>query len=126
VTVVGEAANGRAAVSQALTWRPDVVVMDIAVPELNGIDAAREIRAQLPDTQVVMLSMQTSAEHMVRALQAGALGCLFKESAGREVLDAIGAVHAGRRYICRQIGDTVIDELLRPGTAVPARTPAGL
>jgi DNA-binding NarL/FixJ family response regulator len=97
------------------------VVMDIAMPELNGIDAAREIRAQLPGTQVVMLSMHASAEHVVRALQAGALGYLLKESAGREVLDAIRAVHAGRRYICRQIGDAVIDDLL--SAAIPARTP---
>jgi DNA-binding NarL/FixJ family response regulator len=123
VTVVGEAANGRAAVSQALSLRPNVVVMDIAMPELNGIDAAREIRAHLPGTQVVMLSMHASAEHVVRALQAGALGYLLKESAGRELLAAIQAVHAGRRYISHLIGETVVDELLRQGTAVPARTP---
>jgi DNA-binding NarL/FixJ family response regulator len=87
-TVVGEAANGRAAVSQALSLRPDVVVMDIAMPELNGIDEAREIRAQLPNTRIVMLSMHASAEHVVRALQAGALGYLLNESAGCEVLAA--------------------------------------
>jgi DNA-binding NarL/FixJ family response regulator len=121
VTVVGEAANGRAAVSQALSLRPDVMVMDIAMPELNGIDAAREIRAQLPGTQVVILSMHASTEHVVRALQAGAMGYLLKESAGREVLAAIQAVHAGRRYISQQSGETVIDELL--SAAIPARTP---
>jgi DNA-binding NarL/FixJ family response regulator len=123
VSVVGEAANGRAAVSQALSLRPDVVVMDIAMPELNGIDAAREIRAQLPGTQVVMLSMHASAEHVVRALQAGALGYLLKESAGREVLAAIQAVHAGRRYISKNIGETIIDDLMRQDAATPARTP---
>ena len=122
-TVVGEAGNGRAAVSLALTLRPDVVVMDIAMPELNGIDAAREIRAQLPNTQIVMLSMHASAEHVVRALQAGALGYLLKESAGRDVLAAIQAVHAGRRYISHPIGETVVDDLLRQGASRAAHTP---
>jgi DNA-binding NarL/FixJ family response regulator len=123
VTVVGEAANGRAAVSQALSLRPDVLVMDIAMPELNGIDAAHEIRAQLPGTQVVILSMHASTEHVVRAFQAGALGYLLKESAGREVLDAIRAVHAGRRYISKSFGVSAIDDLLRQEAVTPARTP---
>ncbi len=121
--VVGEAANGRAAVARVLALRPDVAVLDIAMPELNGIDAARAIRAQQPGTQVIMLSMHASSEHVVRALQAGALGYLLKESAGRELLAAIQVVHAGRRYLSARLGEGAIDTLLREHAEHPARTP---
>jgi len=103
--------------------RPDVAVVDIAMPELNGIEATREIRQTCPTTQVVILSMHSTAEHIFRALEAGALGYLLKESAGMEVVDAVRAVHAGRRYLSQRIADTVVDDYLRQRQAAEAKSP---
>ncbi|MBW2566882.1 MAG: response regulator transcription factor, partial [Deltaproteobacteria bacterium] len=98
ISVVGEAADGRKAVRQVEQLQPDVVVMDIAMPELNGIDAAEQIRKTCPSTEVVILSMHASTEHISRALRVGALGYILKESAGAEVVNAVRSVHGGRRY----------------------------
>ena len=103
VQVVGAAANGREAVRQALELKPDVLVMDIAMPELNGIEAARLLREKCPGIRVVILSMHSDAEHVYRALEAGAAGYLLKESAGTEVIAAVRAVREGRRYLGRAI-----------------------
>lgn len=110
--VVGTAADGREAVNQARQLRPDLVVMDIAMPGLNGIEAARAICEALPETRVLILSMQSSPEHVFRALQSGARGYLLKESAGVELVAAIRAVHAGRRYLSEHISETVMSDYL--------------
>jgi len=123
IIVVGDAADGRQAVRRVQQLRPDVAVIDIAMPELNGIEATHEIRQTCPTTQVVILSMHSTAEHIFRALEAGALGYLLKESAGREVVDAVRAVHAGRRYLSQRIADTVVDDYLRQRQAAEARSP---
>ena len=112
ISVVGDAANGRQAVRLALQLHPDVVVMDIAMPELNGIEATRQIHDASPSTQVVILSMHSTTEHIFRALQAGARGYLLKDSAGAEVVAAVRAVHAGRRYLSRKIASTVLDDYI--------------
>ena len=109
ITVVGDAADGREAVRQVKRLRPDVVVMDIAMPELNGIEATQQIRESCPATQVVILSMHGNREHIFRALQAGAKGFVMKESAGKEVVDAVFSVHSGRHYLSHQISETMID-----------------
>jgi DNA-binding NarL/FixJ family response regulator len=87
ISVVGDVANGREAVRFVLQQHPDVVVLDIAMPELNGIEATQQIHDASPSTQVLILSMHSTTEHIFRALQAGARGYLLKESAGTEVLD---------------------------------------
>jgi DNA-binding NarL/FixJ family response regulator len=106
--VVGEAANGREAVAAAAELRPDVVVMDISMPDMTGIEAARRIHAARPETRIVMLSMHGNAEHVFRALEAGATGYLLKEAAGVELVTAIRAVHAGRRYLTEKVNELVI------------------
>jgi DNA-binding NarL/FixJ family response regulator len=106
--VVGEAGNGRDAVAAAAQLKPDVVVMDISMPDMNGVEAARRVRAARPETHVVMLSMHGNAEHVYRALEAGATGYLLKESAGAELVAAIRAVHAGRRYLTEKVNELVI------------------
>lgn len=106
--VAGQAANGREAVSAAAELKPDVVVMDISMPDMNGVEAARRIRVAQPATRVVMLSMHGNAEHVYRALEAGATGYLLKESAGAELVAAIRAVHAGRRYLTEKVNELVI------------------
>ena len=110
--VVSEASNGREAARQVLHANPDVVIMDLAMPELNGVEATRQIREKCPATKVIILSMHSSSEHIFQALKAGAHGYLLKESAGMEVISAIRVVHSGKRYLSEKIGDVMIDEYI--------------
>ncbi len=123
IAVVGDAPNGRLAVQQTQQLAPDVVVMDIAMPELNGIVAARQIREISPATQIIILSMHSTPEHIRHALQAGAQGYLLKESAGAEVVQAVRAVHAGRRYLSQKITETVINDYVLQRAADGAEDP---
>jgi DNA-binding NarL/FixJ family response regulator len=111
--VVGGAANGREAVRAARELQPDVVIMDLAMPELNGTEATQQIHDASPSTHVLVLSMHSTAEHIYRAFQAGAQGYLLKESAGPELLAAVRTVHAGRRYLSQKIAETVVDDYIR-------------
>ena len=113
IKVVGEAGNGRDAVRAVKKLRPDVVVMDILMADLNGIEATDQICQECPATRVVILSMQSSSESILRALRAGARGYLFKESAGRELVQAIHAVHAGHRYLSAKVSDEVVSACLK-------------
>ena len=99
IEVVAEVANGREAVRRALELAPQVVLMDIGMPDMNGVEATALLLAKLPGVRVIALSMHGDAEHVQRALQAGAAGYLLKESAAAEVVAAVRAVHAGRRYL---------------------------
>lgn len=123
IIVVGDAADGREAVRQAQELGPDVVVMDIAMPELNGIEATYQLREMCPAIQIVILSIHSAPEHILRALRAGARGYLLKESAGTEVVEAVRAVRAGRRYLSQRISDAVIDGYLRQDPGDRVRSP---
>jgi len=123
IKVVGDAANGHEAVHQVERLRPDVVVMDIAMPELNGIEATQQIREGCPSAQVVILSMHYTSEHIFRALQAGARGYLLKESAGIEVVNAVRTVQAGHRYLSQKISDKVIDNYVHQREAAETTSP---
>ena len=107
--VVGEAASGTEAVRLAGKLDPDVVIMDIAMPELDGIEATARILAVRPRTRVIILSMHATSEHIYRALKTGARGYVLKESAGTEVVAAVRSVSAGSRYLSHKIADVVID-----------------
>jgi two-component system, NarL family, response regulator NreC len=111
--VVAHAQDGREAVRKTAELKPDVVIMDIVMPELDGIEATRLIHASSASTQVVILSMYSTSEHIFRALQAGAKGYLLKESAGAELLAAVRSVHAGRRYLSQKITENVLDNYVR-------------
>jgi DNA-binding NarL/FixJ family response regulator len=115
IRVIGTAPDGRTAIDEVRRLKPAVVVMDIAMPALNGIDATMEILRVQPGTNVLILSMHYSSEHVYRALQAGACGYLLKESAGAEVVQAVRAAAAGRRYLSQKITDTVVEDYLREG-----------
>ena len=112
IEVVGLAENGRDAVRAAMDLRPDIVLMDHAMPLLNGTEATRLIRERCAGTRVIMLSMYSDAVHVYRALQAGATGYIIKRSVAKEVVDAIYAVHRGGRYLSRQLADIVIDHVV--------------
>jgi DNA-binding NarL/FixJ family response regulator len=109
IKVVGEAENGRKAIDSVIKIKPNVAVMDITMPELNGIEAAQVIHESLPETGIVILSIHSDLEHIFRALQAGANGYLLKESAGSEVISAVRAVFLGRRYLSPGIRDTMME-----------------
>ena len=100
ITVIGEAKDGRDAVAQAIALRPDIVIMDIAMPGLNGIEATHMIHQSLPMVKIIILSMHNTSEYVFRAMQAGAQGYILKESAGSEIHNAIHAVMAGKSYCC--------------------------
>jgi DNA-binding NarL/FixJ family response regulator len=107
--VVGTAENGREAVAEVLRLAPHVVVMDISMPDLSGIDAARRIHASLPGVAIVMLTMHSGAQYVFEALEAGVRGYLLKESASVEIVDAVRAVEQGRRYLSRKVAEILAD-----------------
>ncbi len=111
--VVGNAANGRSAIKKIAELQPDVVILDITMPELNGIEASYQIVQNWPKIKIIILSMHATTAHIVRALQAGARGYLLKESAGIEVVNAVRAVWAGNRYLGQKISDRVLDDYIR-------------
>lgn len=102
-SVVAEAADGRQAVEQAEATQPDVAVLDIAMPNLSGIEAAQRISATLPHTAIVILSMHSDEGYVLRALKAGAKGYLLKDSAEGDLIEAIKAVHEGRAFFSSEI-----------------------
>jgi DNA-binding NarL/FixJ family response regulator len=119
IEIVGTAANGREALTQVLQIQPRVVVLDISMPELDGIETTRQILAKLPDTAIVILSMHSSAQHVFHALEAGARGYLLKESAAKEIIDAVRAMQSGRRYLSAKVAEIVAEGLSDRATVSP-------
>jgi DNA-binding NarL/FixJ family response regulator len=123
IKVVGEAADGHEAVRRVEKVKPDVVVMDIAMPGLNGIEATKKIRKACSAVRVLILSMHDTAEHIYQALQAGAQGYLLKESAGEEVIKAVRALCKGKRYLSEKISETVVNDYLQQRTLEKKKSP---
>ena len=103
IEIVATAANGQEAVEQAIQNCPDVVLMDISMPIMNGIEATKLICEVCKNTKVAILSMHHTSEYLQRALKAGAQGYLLKDSAGAEVIAAIHALHEGKSYFSQKI-----------------------
>ena len=119
IRVVGTAIDGRQAVREVVKLQPEVVVMDIAMPQMNGIEAAREIRARAASARVVILSMHSSVEHVHHALAAGAYGYVLKQSVAQEIIEAVRAVRAGRRYLSPGIAELIAEGISRGAAASP-------
>jgi two-component system, NarL family, response regulator NreC len=113
MAVVAEAADGRECVRLAEEQSPDVVVMDIAMPNMNGIEATRRITDGRPHPAVVILSMHQDESYILRALKAGAKGYLLKDSVRADLLEAIRAVAQGRSFLTRKIGRTLQEDYIR-------------
>ena len=112
--LVGAVADGRAVLEAAVRLRPDVVLMDISMPLLNGIDATRQLKQILPDVKVIFLTMHADSAYVVEGLRAGASGYLLKWSAEEELLGAIREVLQGRIYITTLVGEEVLEILRKP------------
>ena len=112
-TVAGEAEDGRQAVAMVESLKPDVVVMDIGMPLLNGIEAARQIRTAHPDTQIVMLSMHSDEGYVLRALKAGAKAYLLKDSAEADLARAIRAAAEGKSFFSPAVGKVLLEDYMR-------------
>jgi two-component system, NarL family, response regulator NreC len=111
--VVAEAADGAEAVELALREKPDVAVIDIGMPNLNGIEAARRITDKLPGTAVVILSMHSDESYVLRTLKAGARGYLLKDSPESDLINAIQAVHQGKAFFSPAISKMLVEDYMR-------------
>ena len=124
--VVGEAEDGLAAVKKVAQLQPDVVVMDIAMPLLNGLEATRQIHRDYPRVRVLILTMHENEEYIRQVLAAGALGYVLKDAAARDLLGAIRSVHEGDAVLSPAITRLVIEDYLRWGDIRPEDTTDGL
>ena len=109
IKVVGTAASGHQAIERILALSPHVAILDVSMPELDGIAVTRQVLAARPTMAIVILSMHSSAQHVMQALEAGARSYLLKESAGREIAETVRAVHLGRRHLSGRIAEIVAE-----------------
>jgi len=113
LTVVGEASNGRDAVEMIQKLQPDLVLMDVAMSELNGIDAARQVHAALPSARIIMLSMHEDRQYVFESLKAGATGYVLKSAAFQDLIAAIDTVMSNRNYISPGLSHVVMNDYIR-------------
>ena len=111
--VVAEASDGRQAVEQAETAQPDVAVLDIAMPNLSGIEAAQRMTAALPQVAIVILSMHSDEGYVLRALKAGVKGYVLKDAAEGDLMEAIKAVHQGKTFFSPEISRMLVEDYVR-------------
>jgi NarL family two-component system response regulator LiaR len=114
IKVIGEAQNGRQAIAKARTLRPDVILMDLAMPEMDGITAIRHITTDQPDTRILVLTSFATDDRIFRAIKAGALGYLLKDSGPKELVQAIHRVHAGESSLHPLVARRLLQELSKP------------
>ncbi len=112
IKVIGEAGTGREVVRQTAKLKPDIILMDIAMPELNGIEATKQIIESHSAAKIIILSMYSTTQHIFQALKAGAKGYILKESAGDDIIKAVRTVHSGKTFLCDEITDLVVGDYI--------------
>lgn len=112
INVVGEAGNGSEALESARTLRPDILVLDIRMPEMTGLEAAAKLKQYAPDTKAVILSMHDSEEYVLQALDAGAYGYLLKDTDKHEFVKALKQIHGGSKYFSGAVSNVLASRLL--------------
>ncbi len=117
VEVVAQAADGVEAVEKAELTRPDIVVADLTMPRLGGLEVIRRLREKVPNTKVLVLTMHQEDEYVLQAVRAGASGYLVKDSAASELLAAVRSLHAGRGHFGPQASKVLAEQLQHPGRA---------
>ncbi|HEX8997270.1 MAG TPA: response regulator transcription factor [Ktedonobacterales bacterium] len=113
IEVVGEASDGKQALAEAQRLQPDVVLMDITMPEMNGIEATRQVKRALESTRVLILTMHENEEYLFQVLRAGASGYILKEAAGTELITAIRVVFSGRFYMSPSAQSMMVGDYLQ-------------
>ena len=111
IEVVGETDNGRDAVKLTLELKPEIVIMDVAMHDMNGIEATRQIKTENPEIQVIILSMHSERQIVIGCFRAEASGYLLKDSSSSELVEAIRTVHLGRKYLSQKISNIVLQEI---------------
>jgi two-component system response regulator NreC len=111
--VVGEATNGREAIEAVRFLHPDIVLMDISMPELSGLQATRIIKKELPQTQIVILTMHETEEYIAQILQAGATGYVLKQAADRDLIEAVRIARSGDTYLYPKIANRLVSDYLK-------------
>ena len=112
--IVGQAINGRVAVDKALELRPDVIIMDIAMPQMNGIEAAKRIKKKLPKTKILILSMYSHEHYIHELLETGVSGYILKDSSGRDIIKAIHAAMNDETFLSPSISKVLVDTYRSP------------
>lgn len=110
IDVVGEACSGREGVDMCVALSPDVVILDVAMPQMNGVEATRQIRQNVPSTGILVLTMHKDAIYLREALRAGAKGYLLKDAIDKDLLDAVRAVARGDGFLSPGVSGTVLDD----------------
>ncbi len=124
--VVGEASDGREAVKKATELKPDVILMDIAMANLNGLEATRQIKKHLPSAKVIMVTMHKNEEYVLQSFQAGASGFILKEGAVEELVSAIRSINSDKSFLSPSISKTLIDAYMRKMETGKTETPFDL
>lgn len=118
IEVVAHAENGKVAVEEAIIYKPDIVIMDIGMPVLSGIEATTIIKSKMPDIKVIALSMHSDKHYIKGMLEAGATGYLFKNCTHSQLIEAIETVYAGKKYLSDEITEVLIDDYLNKGDSI--------
>ncbi len=114
IEVIGQAADGNEAIQKSIHFKPDVVLMDISMPNINGIEATKKIKLKVPDIKIIAISMHSDMQYVRGILEAGADGYLLKNCTYRQLTDAIQSVYAGKKFLSEDITEMVIDGYLNP------------
>lgn len=123
IEIVDQAENGQEAIEKARKLKPDIVIMDLSLPIINGVDATRILHKELPGTKVLVLSMHADKNYIKEALEAGAFGYLFKDCTYDQLIEAINTVYHGKKYLSDKITEVLIQDYLKKDEEIHDKSP---